>query len=58
MTTHDNAESQDVLYKLMLQLDKFEDLDNHPLRKTQAYKDACHTLGWDIDWEKLADERR
>lgn len=45
------------LYKLMMEIDKHEDLDEHPIRNTDAYREAVHELGWDIDWDKVYLER-
>jgi hypothetical protein len=46
-----------TLYQLMMEIDRHEDLDHHPIRKTEAYTEAVKALGWDIDWDKLAEER-
>lgn len=45
------------LYKIMTEIDKYGDLDNHPIRESDAYKAAASQLGWDIDWDKVAEER-
>lgn len=40
-----------AVYRLMMEFDKHEDLDDHPIRESEAYNDAVRGLGWDIDWE-------
>jgi hypothetical protein len=45
------------LHKLMLEFDNYEDLDEHPIRKSAAYEAAVKRLGWDIDWDAVAEKR-
>lgn len=47
-----------VLYKLMMQIDRYEDLDHHPLRESEAYELAVKELGWHIDWEQEYEKRQ
>lgn len=51
------TKAEEALYQLMKEMDNHEDLDEHPIRKTEAYELGVKALGWDIDWEAVANER-
>lgn len=51
------GDAPSVVYRLMMEIDKHEDLDEHPIRQSEAYNDAVRGLGWDIDWEAVRNAR-